>query len=66
MLNKTPLLHQSLGPRVFLSFSLSLSYFLIVDSGLPGSGPLKGLNKWRPNRDLVHVVDSDGVTSKAY
>ena len=105
MLNKTPLLHQSLGPRVSLSLilrsietccahspawapktlsrrctvlsppredarclhegckpcikgfigllrkprnislSLSLSYFLNVDSGPPGSGPLKDLNK---------------------
>ena len=27
MLNKTPLLHQSSGPRVFLSFSLSLPLF---------------------------------------
>ena len=66
MLIKTPLLHRSLGPRVFLSFFLSLSlsisgwsleqesrlrnpgniilsffHFLIVDSGPPGSGPLK-------------------------
>ena len=28
MLNKAPLLHQSFGPRVFLSFSLSLSLSL--------------------------------------
>ena len=28
MLIKTPLFHQSFGPRVFLSFSLSLSLFL--------------------------------------
>ena len=27
MLNKTPLFHQSWGPRVFLSFSLSFSLF---------------------------------------
>ena len=30
MLNKIPLFHQSLGPRVFLSFSLSLSLRLIL------------------------------------
>ena len=120
MLNKTPLLHKSLGPRVFLSFFLSLSlslrlilwsaearwahflaqllrtswegsqclhpfkkvpgaymkqckprvkgfigflhkprnislslslfYFLIVNSRPPGYGPLKDLNKWRPEQ----------------
>ena len=121
MLIKTPLLHQSFGPRVLLSFSLSLSlslrlflwstevlcvhfpawasktlsrrcsapsphwegawglheqskshagallafcinqgisasfsllYFLIVDSGPPGSDPLKDLNKWCPEQEL--------------
>ena len=134
MLNKTPLLHQSLGPHVFPSFLLSLSfrlilwstgtrcahspaqasktllrrrtvpsppregarclherrkpcikdfigflckprnislflslfYFLIVDSGPPGSGPLKDLNKWRPNRSLVHLANSDKLTPRAY
>ena len=41
---KAPLLHQSLGPRVFLCLSLSLFYFLIV-------------NKWRPNRDTgIHGI----------
>ena len=30
MLNKTPLLHQSLGPHVFPSFLLSLSFRLIL------------------------------------
>ena len=30
-----------------ISASLSLSYFLIVNSGLPGSGPLKDLNTWK-------------------
>ena len=46
------LLHQSLGPCVFLSLSLSLSptpsgslfHFLIIDSGPQGSGPLKDSN----------------------
>ena len=70
MLIKTPLLHQSLGPHVFLSFFLSLSpppssslcHFLIVDSGPPGSGPLKDPNKWRLNRDTgIHGI-SDRVT----
>ena len=49
MLNKTPLLQQSFGPCVFLSpclsLFLSLFYFLIVYSRLPGSGPLKDLNR---------------------
>ena len=31
-----------------ISASFSLLYFLIVDSGPPGSSPLKDLNKWRP------------------
>ena len=34
----------------FLSLSFSLFHFLIIDSGPPGSGPLKD-PKWRPNRD---------------
>ena len=44
MFIKAPLLHQSFGPRVCLSFFpffLSLSHFLTVDSGPPGSGLLK-------------------------
>ena len=136
MLNKTPLLHQSLGPHVCLSVCLSLSlhppnslerrnpscsltflpgllrpsqegalylhplerapgafvsdaspvsrtllvfcvnqgmlaslslfYFLIVNSRPPGSSPLKDLNKWHPNRGLVPVAGLDGVTPRAY
>ena len=42
MLIKTPLLHQSFGPRVFLSFFLSLSLFLADslehESRLPNPG----------------------------
>ncbi|CAI9151223.1 unnamed protein product [Rangifer tarandus platyrhynchus] len=48
-----------------LSFFLSLSYFLIVDSGPPGSGPIKDQQVAPRNRDLVHVADSDGVTPQA-
>ena len=33
-----------------ISASFSLLYFLIVDSGPPGSGPLKDLNKWCPEQ----------------
>ena len=40
----------------FLSFSLSLFHVLIIDSRLPGSGPLKDPNKWHPNRDLAYVA----------
>ena len=41
------MLHQSLGPQVFfVSLSLSLFYFLIVDSVPPGSSPLKDPNTW--------------------
>ena len=32
---------------LFLSFT-----FLVVDSGPPGSSPLKDLNKWRPEQEL--------------
>ena len=49
-----------------ISLFLSLFYFLIINSRPPGSGPLKDLNKWCPNRSLVHVADSDRVTSVAY
>ena len=49
--NKAPLFHQRLGswcPSFSLSLSIFLSFFhfLIVDSGPPGSGPLKDPNKW--------------------
>ena len=33
-----------------ISIFLSLFYFLIINSGPPGSGPLKDLNKWRPEQ----------------
>ena len=33
-----------------ISFLLSLFYFLIVNSRPPGYGPLKDLNKWRPEQ----------------
>ena len=33
-----------------ISLSLSLFYFLIVNSRPPGYGPLKDLNKWRPEQ----------------
>ena len=68
---KAPLLHQSLDPRVFfvslppslsLSPSLSLFYFVIIDSVPPGSGPLKDPNKWCPNRDTGIRGISGGVT----
>ena len=51
---KAPLLHQSLGPCVFLSLSLSpppsgsLFHLLIINSRPPGSGPLKDPNIARP------------------
>ena len=64
---KAPLLHQSLGPHVCLSFSLSLSlspslwlslfHFLIVDSRPPGSGPLKNPNNWSLILfELIHSI----------
>ena len=46
--------------------SLSLSYFLTVNSGPPGSGPLKDQQVAPRNRDLVNVADSDVVTPRAY
>ena len=64
---KAPLLHQSLGPRVFFCLSLSsLFYFLIVDSVPPGSSPLKDPNKWRPNRDTGIRGTSGRVTRRTY
>ena len=49
--NKAPLFHQRLGstcPSFSLSPSIFFSFFhfLIVDSGPPGSSPLKDPNKW--------------------
>ena len=35
-----------------ISASFSLLYFLIINSGPQGSGPLKDLNKWRPEQEL--------------
>ena len=58
---KAPLLHQSLGPWVSLSLSLSLFYFLIIDSVPPGSGPLKDPNKWRQGTGtLVYMAYGAG------
>ena len=58
---KASLHHQSLGLREFLSLSLSLFHFLIIDSGPPGSGPLKD-TKWCPNRDSgIHGISDRGT-----
>ena len=49
MLIKTPLLHQSFGPRVFLSFllsfySFSLSLSLFLANSLERRGPMSSLS----------------------
>ena len=64
MLIKTPLLHQSLGPCVCLSFSLSLSLFLAdfleCESELHNTGnislfPSFTFSSWTPDHQvLVH------------
>ena len=62
---KALLLHQSLGPRVFLSFSLSLFLSFTFLSSTPDRqvpGPLKDCNKWRLNRDSGICGISDGGT----
>ena len=58
----------------FLSFSLSLAlslllppsgslfHFLIIDSGPPGSSPLKDPNKWRPEQGPGICGISGGMT----
>ena len=51
MLIKPLLLYQSFVPHVFLSFLLSLSYFLTIDSRPPGSSPLKDQQVVPRNRD---------------
>ena len=62
---KAPLLHQSLGPHVCLSFFLSLSlfHFLIIDSGPPGSGPLKDRNNYQNDST---IQDDLNIQSSPY